>query len=57
MCCQNPDIVVIYVGVNDVWHKSMFGTGTDPDKFEKFYQAILNKLKSKNIRAILARLL
>ena len=50
---KNPDIVVIYVGVNDVWHKSMFGTGTDPDKFEKFYQAILNKLKSKNIRAIL----
>lgn len=50
---KNPDVVVIYVGVNDVWHKSMFGTGTDPDKFEKFYQAILNKLKAKNIKAIL----
>ena len=50
---KNPDVVVIYVGVNDVWHKSMFGTGTDPDKFEKFYQAILNKLKARNIRAIL----
>jgi len=50
---KNPDIVVIYVGVNDVWHKSMFGTGTDPDKFEKFYQAILNKLKARNIKAIL----
>lgn len=50
---KNPDVVVIYVGVNDVWHKSMFGTGTDPDKFEKFYQAILNKLKANNIRAVL----
>lgn len=50
---KNPDVVVIYVGVNDVWHKSMFGTGTDPDRFEKFYQAILNKLKAKNIKAIL----
>jgi lysophospholipase L1-like esterase len=50
---KNPDIVVIYIGVNDVWHKSSFGTGTDPDKFEQFYNAILKKLKDKNIRAIL----
>lgn len=50
---RNPDIVVIYVGVNDVWHKTLLGTGTDPDKFEKFYQAILNKLRERNIRAIL----
>lgn len=50
---KNPDVVVIYVGVNDVWHKTMLGTGTDPDKFEKFYQAILNKLKAKNIKAVL----
>lgn len=49
---KNPDVVVIYVGVNDVWHKTMLGTGTDPDKFEKFYQAILNKLKAKNIKAV-----
>ena len=47
-----PDIVVIYVGVNDVWHKQSFGTGTDADKFEKFYQAILGKLKSQNIKVV-----
>jgi lysophospholipase L1-like esterase len=50
---KNPDVVVIYIGVNDVWHKRTFGTGTDPDKFEKFYQAIINKLKAKNIKVIL----
>ena len=50
---KNPDVVVIWVGVNDVWHKSMFGTGTDPDKFEKFYLAILKKLKERNIRAVI----
>lgn len=50
---KNPDVVVVYVGVNDVWHKTLLGTGTDPDKFEKFYQAILNKLKAKNIKAII----
>jgi lysophospholipase L1-like esterase len=47
---KNPDVVVIYVGVNDVWHKTLLGTGTDPDKFEKFYQAVINKLKAKNIK-------
>lgn len=50
---KNPDVVVVYVGVNDVWHKTLLGTGTDADKFEKFYQAILKKLKEKNIKAIL----
>jgi lysophospholipase L1-like esterase len=50
---KNPDIVFIYVGVNDVWHKTLLGTGTDPDKFEKFYQAIINKLKAASIKVVL----
>lgn len=50
---KNPEVVVIYVGVNDVWHKAGAGTGTDADKFEKFYQAILNRLKQKNIKVII----
>ncbi|MFZ1453871.1 MAG: GDSL-type esterase/lipase family protein [Ferruginibacter sp.] len=50
---KDPDMVVIYIGVNDVWHKRILGTGTDPDKFENFYQAIINKLNAKNIRVIL----
>ena len=50
---KDPDVVVIYIGVNDVWHKSRTGTGTDPDRFERFYNAILKKFKEKNIKAIL----
>jgi lysophospholipase L1-like esterase len=50
---QNPDIVFIYIGVNDVWHKVSYGTGTDIDKFEKFYMAIINKLLDRHIRVIL----
>jgi lysophospholipase L1-like esterase len=50
---QNPDIVFIWVGVNDVWHKTTSGTGTDPGKFEKFYTAIINKLLDRHIRTIL----
>lgn len=49
---KSPDIVVIYVGVNDVWHKRSFGTGTDADKFEKFYRAIIKKLQANNIRVV-----
>jgi lysophospholipase L1-like esterase len=49
---KNPDVVVIYVGINDVWHKASSGTGTDADKFEKFYRAIIKKLQDKNIKVI-----
>jgi lysophospholipase L1-like esterase len=48
---KSPDIVVIWIGVNDVWHKKM-GTGTDADKFERFYLAIVKKLKANNARII-----
>lgn len=49
---KNPDVVIIYVGINDVWHKASSGTGTDPDKFEKFYRAIIKKLQDKNIKVM-----
>ena len=50
---KKPDVVVIYVGVNDVWHKRTYGTGTDPDKFEKFYNALIKKMQAQNIKVIL----
>jgi lysophospholipase L1-like esterase len=51
---KNPDIVVVYIGVNDVWHKRTYGTGTDADKFELFYTALIKKLQEKNIKVVLA---
>jgi lysophospholipase L1-like esterase len=50
---KKPDLVLIYIGVNDVWHKSTYGTGTDPEKFVKFYQAIINKIQSYGAKVIL----
>jgi lysophospholipase L1-like esterase len=50
---KNPDAVVIWIGVNDVWHKRSLGTGTDADKFEKFYAAILKKLQDRKIRVFI----
>lgn len=49
---KKPDVVYMYVGVNDVWHKQMFGTGTDPDKFRKFYLAMIRKFQSKGIKVV-----
>ncbi|MDO8367831.1 MAG: SGNH/GDSL hydrolase family protein [Saprospiraceae bacterium] len=49
---QKPDVVVLYVGVNDVWHKQLFGTGTDADKFQKFYAALINRFQRKGIQVI-----
>lgn len=49
---KSPDVVVIWIGVNDVWHKT-WGTGTDADKFQRFYEALIRKLQAANIRVVL----
>ncbi len=48
---KKPDMVLIYVGINDVWHKTS-GIGTDIEKYEKFYIAIIKKLQAKKIKVI-----
>jgi lysophospholipase L1-like esterase len=50
---KSPDAVVIFIGVNDVWHKASSGTGTDADRFERFYKAIIKKLQDRNIEVTL----
>lgn len=50
---QSPDIVVIYIGINDIWHKTTHGTGTDFDKFDDFYNGIIRKLQDGNIKVII----
>lgn len=50
---KKPEIVIIYIGVNDVWHKRTSGTGTDPDKFERFYTALIKKLQAQNCKLAL----
>lgn len=49
---KKPDVVVVYVGVNDVWHKQSSQTGTDPDKFIAFYTAMIKKMQAAGIRVI-----
>lgn len=50
---KSPDIVVIYIGVNDVWHKASLGTGTDYNKFALFYEAMVKKMQAAGIKLIL----
>lgn len=51
---QHPDVVVIWVGVNDVWHKADFGTGTDLDKYGKFYDAVVKKIQATGAKVVVA---
>ena len=49
----NPDIVFIYIGINDVWHKYDFGTGTDIIFYENGLRKIIGDLKNNGARVIL----
>lgn len=50
---KGADIVLIFIGVNDVWDKLAKGTGTDIKTFETFYSAIIEKLLSAGIKVVL----
>lgn len=50
---KQPDLVFIYVGINDVWHKQTSKTGTDYPKYLKFYQALINKIKASGSTVVL----
>ena len=46
---HEPDHVFIWIGVNDVWHKTTHGTGTDHWKFQQFYEALIDKFQAQKI--------
>ena len=49
----NPDMVFIYIGINDVWHKYDYGTGTDIDLYENGLRQIIADLKENGVQVIL----
>jgi len=40
-----PDIVSIFVGINDVWHESNRNDGVDADLFETLYEILIQLIK------------
>lgn len=49
---RKPDIVYVFIGVNDVWAKSTVHTGTDADRFDRFYDALVKKLQKAGIKVV-----
>ena len=51
---KNPTIVVIYIGINDVWHSITPGrVGTPKDKYEAGLEEIIGKIQKTGARVIL----
>jgi len=50
---KSPSLVVIYIGVNDVWHKKLLQTGTDAPKFKQFYKALIQKIRASGSKVII----
>ncbi len=50
---QSTHIAVIWIGVNDVWHKYSRGEGTDATVFEKTYRDMVKQLLEDKIKLLL----
>jgi isoamyl acetate esterase len=51
---KKPTLVVIYIGINDVWHgESNPARGTPKDKFEAGLKEIIGKIKDGGARVVL----
>ncbi|SFG02605.1 SGNH/GDSL hydrolase family protein [Streptococcus equinus] len=52
----NPDVVILMVGINDVWHlvgKDGFASDGEQERFETIYRQLLQSLKSAGVERIL----
>ena len=49
----DPDIVFIYIGINDVWHKYDFGTGSDIDLYENGLRQIISEIQKIGAKVVL----
>lgn len=50
---HDPTVVVIYIGINDVWH-SIRDQGTPLDKYEAGLIDLIDRIRAKDARVILA---
>lgn len=57
MDCWNlaPDVITILVGANDVWHEISRSNGVEPERFERFYDMLIEDTKKvlPNVKIIL----
>jgi isoamyl acetate esterase len=51
---RKPTLVVIYIGINDVWHgEKNPARGTAPDKFEAGLKEVIGKIQAAGARVLL----
>lgn len=50
---KNPDVVFLYIGINDVWHSDS-GKGTPPDAFESGLRSLVRTMKASGAAVVLA---
>ena len=50
---HNPDVVVIYIGINDVWH-SIRNQGTEIGRYETGLRSLIRRCRNVGTRVILA---
>lgn len=49
---KDPTVVVIYIGINDVWH-STNGRGTSTEDYEAGLKELIDRIHAKNARVLL----
>lgn len=50
---NGADVVVIFIGINDVWHKANDAKGgTDATTFEEVYNQLIEKLQAASIKVV-----
>lgn len=49
---EHPDIVVLQVGINDVWHRFTEGVIVSPEQFRRNYTELVSRLKATGARVI-----
>lgn len=52
---KNPSLVVIYIGINDVWHHFEFDhtTGTEPDVYERGLYGLIASIREAGANVLL----
>ncbi len=50
---KDPTLVVIYIGINDVWHFLLNGNGTPKDKYEAGLRDVITRIKKAGARVVL----
>ncbi len=50
---KNPSVVVIYIGINDVWH-SQSGRGTPKEEFEAGLGRLIDKIQTAGSKVVLS---